>query len=334
MPIVPVLPNEQNQMPPVVPPPQPAPAPAPPPGAQAGPAAPATQTPAMGKGVTNWAKKAKAGATFKDAKGNTWTMGANGPEMTSSGGKGGGKGGKRPIAEQASMQWANDVLGGNFESNPWIRNLMDPEALDVRNNPNLQAVADSIQGELQEDWLGNLRQLDSAAESRGRGGSPLAAALRARETEETQEAAANALNQLYAGAYENERNRQMQGLGMSLQAQAQAAGIPISWFEAQTGRQGVNVQRQLGREANQIDRGRLGLARQQFNFEREMGLANAQQDALNDYMGLLATIGGMGGTTTTPGQYVPTQSPWAAGLLGGMGGWMQGDKYFSNRGNK
>lgn len=236
--------------------------------------------------------------------------------------------GKEPLARQASQQWATDVLKGQFETNPWINQIMDPANLDVRNNPNLKAVADSIQGELQEDWLGNLRQLDSATEARGRGGSPLAAALRARETEETQEAAANALNQLYAGAYENAAGRQMQGLGMSLQAQAQAAGIPIEWMNADTGRKGVNVQRYGIDKQFQIDKGRLGLANREFNFNKQMGLANAQQDALNDYMGLLSQIGGLGGTQSGGGQFIPTNSPWSSALLGGLGGYASGKETF------
>lgn len=237
--------------------------------------------------------------------------------------------GKEPVARQASQQWATDVLKGQFETNPWINKIMDPANLDVRNNPNLKPVADSIQNELQEDWLGNLRQLDSATEARGRGGSPLAAALRARETEETQEAAANALNQLYAGAYENAANRQLQGLGMSMEAQARAAGIPIEWMNADTNLKGVRTQRYGIDKQFQADKARLGLARQQFNFEKQMGLANAQQDALSDYVSLLSAIGGMGGTQSGGGQFIPTQNPFVAGILGAGGGYLQGKEYFS-----
>lgn len=236
--------------------------------------------------------------------------------------------GKEPLARQASQQWATDVLKGQFETNPWINQIMDPANLDVRNNPNLKAVADSIQNELQEDWLGNLRQLDSATEARGRGGSPLAAALRARETEETQEAAANALNQMYSGAYENAANRQLQGLGMSMEAQARAAGIPIEWMNADTGRKGVNVQRYGIDKQFQIDKGRLGLANREFNFNRDMTLASQQQDALSDYVSLLSAIGGMGGTQSGGGQFIPTNSPWSSALLGGLGGYASGKETF------
>lgn len=288
----PVIPNEENQMPPR-------------PRAQQAPA------PKPGK------KKDRPGLAAHRAKKGLTTTGK-------------ASGGTEPIAREQSQQWAINVLRDNMSANPYFQRLMDPGELDVRNNPNLQPVIDNLQREMQEDWLGNTRALDARTEATGRGGSPLAAALRARETEETQEAFGQAAGNIYAGAYENARNRQMQGLGQMLSTQAQAAGIPIAWNQADTARKGVNVQRygidkqfQIDQGRLGIERGRLGLARQEFKF-------NAQQDAVNDYMGLLAMLGGMGGTTTdtAPGQYMPTQNPFGAAVMGGWGGYLQGQETF------
>jgi hypothetical protein len=183
---------------------------------------------------------------------------------------------------------------------------------------------------MQEDWLGNLRALDARAEAQGRGGSPLASAMRTRATEETEEALGSQLANIYAGAYENARNRQMQGLGQMMSTQAQAAGIPIAWHQADTARKGVNVQRYGIDKQFQIDKGRLGLARQEFNFQKRMGLASAQQDALMDYASLLSLVGGMGGTQVDQGggQFIPTNNPWVQAGLGGLGGWAQGSETF------
>lgn len=301
----PVLPNETNQMPPMAPPPvavtapplQTATAPAPQRPRRGAQAAPAEAAAPKGK------KKKKGG--------------------TAAGGSG-------PVAEQASRAWAIDALTGGFQNNPYFQRLMDPAELDVRNNPNLQPVTDALKREMQEDWLGNLRALDARAEGQGRGGSPLAAAMRSRATEETEEALGSQLANIYAGAYENARNRQMQGLGQMMQTQAQAAGIPIAWHQADTARKGVQTQRYGIDKQFQIDKGRLGLARQEFNFSKRMQTAAAQQDALQDYAGLLSLIGGMGGTQTDMGggTYIPTTSPWLAAGLGGYGGYLQGQETF------
>src|SRR5690606_10223561 len=117
---IPTLPNEQGQMPPAGVPPAPQQAPPPP--------APAAPRPGRGKGK----KQVEEAVAPKNKK--------------KAGAQAGGSG---PIARQDSQNWASDVLKGQFETNPWIKALMDPAALDVRNNPNLQPVIEGIKSELQ-----------------------------------------------------------------------------------------------------------------------------------------------------------------------------------------
>lgn len=217
-----------------------------------------------------------------------------------------------------SLDWVNALLGGDFSSVPMFDELTDPKYADPTQNPYIQSMIGSLQGEMQEDWLGQQAALAEAAEAQGRYGSGLYQALSSRATEETQEALASAISQMYMGAYENERQRRAGLFGTMLGAQGQAAQLPI-----QVGQLGVN-QAQLGLEnrALGIQAGHLSLARDQFAFQKKMGLLGAQQDALSDYLAVLLGIGGLGGTQTNVGggQYVPTMSSSTAALLGGLSG--------------
>lgn len=273
----------------------------------------------------------KEGATLpqelKDQLANYYTYG---PAPAKKGGKraggGGGGGGRRggggggggtthgetstqPLVQE-SKNWALDVLKGKFESNPWLNQMMDPANLDVRNNPNLKPVVDAIQREGGQDLLRNLWQADAQAEQLGRPGSGYSAALRMQREHDTNQSVNDALSRVYAGAYENEANRQAGLMPTILGTQTQAAGIPIQYGQLDVARG------QLG-----VARGQLGLARSQFGFEKKMALANAQQDALNDYMNILIGIGGLGGTTTESqsGSYQPSMGAWEAALMSGMG---------------
>lgn len=224
-----------------------------------------------------------------------------------------------------SLGWAEKILSGNFSDVPLYDELTDPKYSDPTQNPYIQAMVGSLQGEMQEDWLGQQAALAEAAEAQGRYGSGLYQALSTRATEETQEALAQAISSMYMGAYENERQRRAGLFGQFLGTQSQAAQLPI-----QVGQLGVQ-QAQLGLEnkALGIQAGQLSLARSQFAFQKKMGLLGAQQDALSDYLAILLGIGGLGGSQTTQGsgQYVPSGiSPTTAAILGGLGGYTQGQQ--------
>ncbi|MDP2661059.1 MAG: hypothetical protein Q8R28_10065, partial [Dehalococcoidia bacterium] len=219
---------------------------------------------------------------------------------------------------QPSLDWASALMGGDFSNTPLFNELTDPKYSDPTQNPYIQSMIGSLQGEMQEDWFGQQSALAEAAEAQGRYGSGLYQALSTRATEETQEALASAISQMYMGAYENERQRRAGLFGTMLGAQGQAAQLPI-----QVGQLGVN-QAQLGLESRAlgIQAGQLSLARSQFAFQKKMGLLGAQQDALSDYLAVLLGIGGLGGTQVNQGggQFVPTMSTSTATLLGGLGG--------------
>lgn len=268
----PVLPNESGQMPA--------------PGAT-GPKNPARRERRLAKRAANAQKKTATTATDP-----------NRPYVS-----------KGPLVDE-SKNWALDVLKGNFESNPWLNRMMDPANLDVRNNPNLKPVVDAIQREGGQDLLRNLWQADAQSEQLGRPGSGYSAALRMQREHDTNQSVQDALSRVYAGAYENEANRQAGLIPTVLGTQYQAAQIPIEYGQLDVARGQLGVQR-----------GQLGLARNEFNFSKKMQLAAAQQDALSDYLGILQGIGGLGGTTmeSQAGSYQPSMGAWEAALMSGMG---------------
>src|SRR3990167_1818478 len=112
---------------------------------------------------------------------------------------------------QSSLDWASALMGGDFSNTPLFGELTDPKYSDPTQNPYIQSMIGSLKGEMQEDWFGQQSALAEAAEAQGRYGSGLYQALSTRATEETQEALAQAISQMYMGAYENERQRLPQG---------------------------------------------------------------------------------------------------------------------------
>ena len=226
---------------------------------------------------------------------------------------------------EASDKWSTDVTTGQFETNPWLQAMMDPAKLDVRNNPNLQPVVDSVQREAGQDLLRSLWDKDAQAESKGRAGSGYSAALRVQESEQQNEAVADAISRIYAGAYENEANRQSGLMPSVLSTQASAARVPIEWDQNEINRQKSYWDYLINKGQLGVARGQLGLAKSEAGFQRKMALQAAQQNALDSYVDILRGIGGLGGTTveTTPGVYSPSMDPWAAALMGAGGGWME-----------
>lgn len=222
-------------------------------------------------------------------------------------------GGKEPLAKQESLGWARDVLSGNIEErNPALARLMREEDLDPTKNPLVQNVANDIQGRVRSDWLGDLDALTQASEAGGRFGGSTWQGARERSVGAANEAANAGLNQLLAGAYEAERNRQA-GLAQGLSGtQAQAASIPVSWAANDTARAGVNAQRSVGMANVGVARGHLELAQQQAEF-----------DALQDLINLYGSVGDWGGTQQGGGQYIPTTNPYVSGAAGALGGWLQ-----------
>lgn len=231
---------------------------------------------------------------------------------------GGGGGGynRQPLSEEAKG-WAGDVLSGDLERinerNPYLENLMDPDKQDPTKNPYIQAMIEGLQRETKEDFTGNLAALNEQAEGAGRYGSGFYGAMRTRASEEASEAVADATSKLYAGAYENERNRQAGLTSEFMQQQTSAARIPIEFGQLDVARG------QLG-----VARGQLGLARSEFAFNKKMATLAAQQDAVNSYLNILAGIGSMGGSQwgTNAGEFIPSQNPVGAAAMGGMGGYL------------
>jgi len=210
--------------------------------------------------------------------------------------------------------WANAVLGGNFSNLPMYQELTDPQYADPTTNPYIQSMVSGLQGTLQQDWLGEMGALNEQAEAGGRYGSGTYLAARRNATQATDKALSDSIAQMYSGAYENERQRRAGLASQFLGAQQSAAQIPVNIYGINTqsadSRYAANAQKKVGMAGVRVQKGQLGLASQQFAFDKQMALANAQQDALNDYFNILSGIGGMGGTTqgTSPGSpasYIP-----------------------------
>ena len=140
--------------------------------------------------------------------------------------------------------------------------------------------------------------------------------MRTRAGEEADEALAGQIAGMYTGAYENERNRRAGLFNTISGVQESAARLPIEFGNLAANRLGAKASL-LGAQAS-MKNARTGAA--SFRFDKQMTLLNGQQDALNDYFGLLSGIGGLGGTQTGSGQYAPQANPWVAGLLGGASG--------------
>jgi hypothetical protein len=255
-------------------------------------------------------RKAKAAAYRARQAGSTGTTTGGSTGTTTGGGSSG------PLA--GTEAWAKNVLGGNFSNLPMYSELTDPKYADPTTNPYIQSMVGGIRGQLQSDWLGNQAQLNEQAEAGGRYGSGAYLSASTKTAQAADTSLANAIAGMYSGAYENERQRRAGLASQFLGAQESAANIPVSIYGIDKNYaasiKSTNAQRQVGM-AN------VSLGRAEFNFTKQMQLQSAGQDALNDYFNLIAGIGGMGGTTygTSPGTYIPTQSPVGAALLGGLG---------------
>ena len=146
-----------------------------------------------------------------------------------------------------------------------------------------------------------------------------------------------------------EKARQLQAIGMmqnnaqfgigqqgnmaQLFQGAQLGGLGLQQGYAQLGLGGYNT----AINAGQLGLGALGLqgnvaqgianhdlAASGQRFNQNMAQQQAQQDALDSYFRMIQGIGNMGGSvyTTDPGQILPGGvNPWAAGLMGGVGGY-------------
>lgn len=233
-----------------------------------------------------------------------------------------------PTLDETNKGWAQAVLGGNFGEGganvPMFDELTDPAKSDPTTNPYIQSMIESLKGQVKEDWLGNRAAAAEQADASGSGLGSAYFAQRTRADEEASDALASNIAQMYSGAYENERNRRAGLFNSLLGAQQGASGIPLQYKQLAQDYELGKGQLGVARAGIGVQRGQLGLARQEFAFNKQMSLAAAQQDALNDYFGLLSGIGGMGGTQQGSGQYIPTTNPYAAGLLGAAGGAMQG----------
>ena len=279
-------------------------------------------------------RKAKA-AAWRAANGSTATSGTGGTAhgtgtgSSTSGGSTTASGSSGPLS--GVQQWATNVLGGNFSNLPNYANLTDPSMQDPTKNPYIQAMVTGLQGTLRSDWLGNQSALNDQAEAGGRYGSGAYLSESTKAAQAADTSLANAIAGMYSGAYENERNRQAGLTGQFLGAQTSAAQIPVSIYgidkDYAASIKSTNAQRQVGMAG-------VNLQRSEFNFNKKMQLASAQQDALNDYFNLLSGIGGMGGTTygTSPGTYIPTQSPGGSALLGGLGAGISVGGMFTSAG--
>lgn len=239
---------------------------------------------------------------------------SSGGSTTTGGGTVTGGGSSGPL--QGVQQWATNVLGGNFQNLPMYQELTDPKYADPTQNPYIQSMVGGLQDTLRQDWLGNQAALNEQAEAGGRYGSGayLAGSRNAAQAADT--SLANAIAQMYSGAYENERQRRAGLAGQFLGAQQAAAQIPVSIYginkDFEAAKAGVNVQRQG-----------VNLQRQEFNFNKQMQLQAAQQDALNDYFNLIAGIGGLGNTSYgqssgTSASYIPPSNAAATAAVGGL----------------
>ena len=251
-------------------------------------------------------KNKATGAVVKTVAGGTKTGG--GTTTTTGGGK------TTPL--QGAQQWATQVLGGNFSNLPMYQELTDPKYSDPTTNPYIQSMVGGLQDTLRNDWLANMSALNEQAEAGGRYGSGTYLAGARNATQATESSLANAISQMYSGAYENERQRRAGLASQFLGAQESAANIPVSIY-------GINQQSKVGMAGVGVQRGQLSLARSEFNFNKQMQTAAAQQDALNDYFNLLAGIGGLGGTQvgTTSGtsaSYIPPSNAAITGAIGGI----------------
>ena len=233
-----------------------------------------------------------------------------------------------PTLDETNQAWAQAVLGGQFGPGganvPMFEELTDPANSDPTTNPYIQSMIGSLKGQVKEDWLGNRAAADMQAEASGSGLGSAYMFQRTRADEEANDALASNIAQMYSGAYENERNRRAGLFNNLLGAQQQASQVPIQYGQLANELKGIQAQKAVGMANVGVARGQLGLANREFAFQQKMQLAAAQQDALNDYFGLISGIGGMGGTQQGSGQYIPTTNPYAAGLLGAAGGAMQG----------
>lgn len=100
----------------------------------------------------------------------------------------------------------------------------------------------------------------------------------------------------------------LSGLGQANNAAGNMYGMDAAHLQAQTSR---------------------GIANAQLNQQAQQYNAQAQQNAVNDYMRTILGIGNMGGTTTTTGTNVVPGigvNPYAAGAYGGWAGYNNGGR--------
>jgi hypothetical protein len=223
--------------------------------------------------------------------------------------------------------------------NPYMQQLLEGYYLDM-GNPYAQAMEDQIYSGY-ERGLSPIMGAHSEAGMFGSGSLDAALVM-------ANEGYNRDLQGMYGNLWENERNRMLQGLGM-YSAENQAArgtlgGVEQSHIQAAAQRAAANIAAKAQIEAANIAASTaanaLGFQRQQAQFGNTMDLyglaagqnAQAYQDALAPYMGLdqamgvgnmLATFGTQHQQTTgtSPGAGV---NPFAQGLMGAMGGGMQG----------
>jgi len=237
---------------------------------------------------------------------------------TSSGGSGGGSttvsGSSSPTDD--ALAWAQAILKGDFSSNPLYSQVTDTAGYR-------QAVDDylaQIQDQLKSDWLGNQAALADQAEAGGRYGSGLYQSQSYQNALAADKAYANAAAQANIAYEQDNRDRQAQIFNSLLGTQVNAAGLPIQKY-------GMDRQYDVGMAGVAAQNRAIGLQAQEFAFNKKMQLAQAQQNALNDYYNMLSGIGGWGGTQwgMQPGNSsIPTMPSGQAALLGGLGGALQG----------
>lgn len=204
---------------------------------------------------------------------------------------------------------------------------------DVGNNPYLDATYNRAARPIVQNFrdIGAPQQALDAS-SAGRTGGGLYAMMRNRGEENVGTALSDLSNQIYGGAYENERGRQMQALGMQGQYGQEATQNRLNALgqQAQVGQQDVNNRLAgAGLFGQGQDRAMQGIQlgqnlqnAQVNNFSTLTGVGNALQQAPwqagTQYAGLLNSTPGISGTSTNTPNYSP--SLFSSVLGGAMGG--------------
>lgn len=198
--------------------------------------------------------------------------------------------------------------------------FLDDSRLDPANDPTLKPVIDAMQTESEEDYWRSTRDLRDAAASRNLLGSGVYSDRMGRAREEFNEAQQATIANLYNSARENALNRRLEVTNQINQRDIAEGQNRTAIRTAQISIKPGMLQGQAALEQAKVSRGHLGLARDQWNFEKPW-------KNIGNLIDVMRASGDMSGYYEYP-QFVGNaqpyggMSPWAGGLMGGMGGFL------------